>query len=71
MDSVNTKAYAQAMPEETRRLIFGEDKNNFSAQLAILSQSATARSSLNFNYDAAAFLFSFVAVVATRRASSA
>lgn len=37
-------------------MIFGEDKNNFSAQLAILSQSATARSSLNFNYDAATLL---------------
>ena len=55
-DKSFSKAYAQAMPEETRRLIFGEDKNNFSAQLAILSQSATARSSLNFNYDAATLL---------------
>ena len=50
-DKSFSKAYAQAMPEKTRRLIFGSDKNNFSAQLAILSQSATARSSLNFNYD--------------------
>lgn len=50
-DKSFSKAYAQAMPEKTRRLIFGNDKNNFSAQLAILSQSATARSSLNFNYD--------------------
>lgn len=50
-DKSFSKAYAKAMPEETRRLIFGDDKENYTKQMAILSQSATARSSLNFNFD--------------------
>lgn len=45
------QAYAQALPEETRKIIFGDDRNNFSKQQYVLSQSTTARSSSNFNYD--------------------
>ncbi len=50
-DKSYAQAYAQALPEETRNLIFGEDKSNFSRQQFVLSISTTARSSLNFNYD--------------------
>ena len=50
-DRSYAQAYAQALPDETRKFIFGEDKNNFSNQKYIISQSTTARSSLNFNYD--------------------
>ncbi|MGM9525586.1 MAG: glycyl radical protein [Peptococcaceae bacterium] len=45
------QAYAQALPEETRKIIFGDDRNNFSKQQYVISQSTTARSSSNFNYD--------------------
>lgn len=50
-DSSYAQAYVQALPEETRKLIFGEDKNNFSVQQFIIAQSTTVRSSLNYNYD--------------------
>lgn len=50
-DKSYAQSYAQALPEETRRLIFGEDKQNFSVQQFVVSQSTTIRSSLNFNYD--------------------
>lgn len=45
------QAYSRALPEETRQLIFGDDPNNFSKQQYVLSQTATARSSTNYNFD--------------------
>ncbi|MEG0418885.1 pyruvate formate lyase family protein, partial [Gordonibacter sp.] len=56
IDNSYAKAYAQALPEETRKLIFGEDKNNFSVQQFVVSISTTIRSSLNFNFDIAELL---------------
>ncbi len=50
-DGSYAQAYVQALPDETRKIIFGEDKNNFSKQQFVISQSTTARSSSNFNYD--------------------
>ena len=45
------QAFAQALPWETRKILFGEDKNNFSKQQFVISQSIAARSSSNYNYD--------------------
>ena len=50
-DKTFVQAYAKALPEETRQLIFGEDPENFSKQQYVLSQTATARSSTNYNFD--------------------
>ena len=45
------QAFAQALPWETRKVLFGEDKKNFSKQQFVISQSIAARSSSNYNYD--------------------
>lgn len=50
-DKTFVQLYAKALPEETRNLIFGDDPENFSTQQYVLSQTATARSSTNFNHD--------------------
>ncbi|MEG1246424.1 (2S)-3-sulfopropanediol dehydratase [Gordonibacter sp.] len=55
-DNSFAKSYVQALPEETRKLMFGEDKNNFSKQQFVISQTTTARSSTNFNFDVAELL---------------
>lgn len=50
-DKTFVQAYAKALPEETRQLIFGDNRENFSKQQYVLSQTATARSSSNYNFD--------------------
>lgn len=43
--------YGKSMPEETRRLIFGEDPENIQKQLGLVMPSGTARSAMNFTQD--------------------
>ena len=50
-DRSYAQVYASALPDETRNLIFGEDKTNFSKQQFVVSQTTTARSSLNYNFE--------------------
>lgn len=50
-DKSFAEAYAKALPEETRHLIFGEDPTNFSKQQFVVAPTITARSSLNYNFD--------------------
>lgn len=50
-DKTYVQAYSRALPEETRQLIFGDDPDNFSKQQYVLSQTATARQSTNYNFN--------------------
>lgn len=43
--------YGKSMPEETRRLIFGDDPENIQKQLGLVMPSGTARSAMNFTQD--------------------
>jgi formate C-acetyltransferase len=44
-------AYAHALPEEVRRIIFGPDRNNTMTQTLVLPQTATLRNSQNWFHD--------------------
>lgn len=46
-----TEGYVDALPEETRTIIFGPDRKNYYRQNQSISQSATARSSQNWVVD--------------------
>lgn len=50
-DKSYAQTFAHALPEKTRSIIFGEDKENFSKQQYIISQTTTGRSSLNYSFD--------------------
>ena len=43
--------YAKTLPEETRRLIYGENQDNIHQQLGLVMPSGTARSAMNFTQD--------------------
>jgi pyruvate formate-lyase/glycerol dehydratase family glycyl radical enzyme len=43
--------YAESMPEETRRLIYGDDPENIYKQLGLVMPSGTARSAMNYTQD--------------------
>jgi len=49
-------AYARALPEDTRFIIFGPDQNNIVAQCGVIMASAAMRSSSNFVPDYAKIL---------------
>lgn len=43
--------FAGNLPEETRRLLYGDDPKNFSPMSSMIGQTATTRSTLNFNFN--------------------
>ena len=43
--------YAKSLPEETRRLIYGQNPENIHQQLGLVMPSGTARSAMNFTQD--------------------